>query len=579
MMKAIIKILVVAVSILLIYSCQKPEIKFTTSEDELIGQFVENNPENFSYFLEMLEYSGNLSFLNAYGTYTVFLPTNDAIKQYLEDHNYPDVKSIESNELKKIVRYHIIADTLSSTDFNDGKLPEPTMYGQYLTARAYFENNELVYKVNKKYNLKKLDIHLTNGNVHISDGVLEPVEKSVAQLIEEDGNYTIFTQALKLTGLYDTLNIMPEVDLASTDADIRWFTVFAHTDQTYENEDINDIDDLVDRFGTTGSTDHTVPTDSLYLYMAYHIVDNTLDYVADVISKQAYLTLAPLEAITIMVKNDSIKLNEAVFNNVFEKGSLLIRDLSDNTGGNGVFHNVDPTIYIKVRSPFRITWDVASTIPELTSLKGIYRTPGASVELPYGSLTGVTWSTDYPLKYNCYGPDETKANDNLVYNDWIFIYLREAIIKWIEFETPLIVKGQYKVWIGTRNVGGTQLYKNPKFRVFFDDEDLGVTITNTQYSGASSMTEDELLAVGYKQYTLDWADSTHYYNGFVHAQLAGTIDVAQTGIHKIKFVVTSNQMIETWLDVIEFIPVNEDQLWPRVDVNLNFVDKPENYTD
>jgi len=45
----------------------------------------------------------------------------------------------------------------------------------------------------------------------------------------------------------------------------------------------------------------------------------------------------------------------------------------------------------------------------------------------------------------------------------------------------------------------------------------------------------------------------------------GIIKVYTTGRHILRFDAT-NQGTEGWYDMIQFIPVDEDQIWPRVDM-------------
>jgi len=140
---------IILAGVFVFFTCRKYEYKEFTSDDRLIGQLLEENPD-FTLFAEMLEYSGNLSFLNAYGTYTCFAPTNAAIGSFLSSKGLTSVDQIDADELQGIVRYHIIKDTLGSTAFNDGKLKTPTMYGQYLTVGTYFEGGTAIKKINKQ---------------------------------------------------------------------------------------------------------------------------------------------------------------------------------------------------------------------------------------------------------------------------------------------------------------------------------------------------------------------------------------------------------------------------------------------
>lgn len=556
----------IVIGAMIFSDCGKEEYVIATSDDVLMGVYFEEQGDVFSKFHRILELSGTLSFLNAYGTYTCFAPTNDAIDAYVAAKGKSSIEDFSTEELKNLVRFHVIIDTINSTRFTDGKLPTPTMFGQYLTALTYFDEGTSKIKINKYAEVDTKDIRVANGIIHSVKTVLEPVVLSVAEVIEQNPDYSIFTEALHETDLFDTLKLMP----AELDEEKRWFTVFVHTDQVYNLIGINSYEDLKAKYSNTGNP--ASKNDSLYLYMAYHILDYSLKYVADLVTESAHLTFAPLEVITIRLKSDSVLINEDVFYGVLEKGSSIDRVNSDNTAGNGVYHLVENDFYIKVRFPIPVYWDVADQ-PEIRKLTGTFRKPGTSTLLSLGQLANVTWSTDTPIEYICDAGDT--QGRYLIYSDYLNINLRTAVIKWIEFTTPLVVKGKYKLWICTRNVYDPN--RRPKFMVYFDDELLPniVATDNT----LPKISDEELELQGYKRYNYDPNDSTYLTdaNGRFASRLAGTIDVPTTGNHKIKFVVINNGDKYLWLDMIQFIPYDLDQLWPRVDKSGVLVDKPDWY--
>jgi uncharacterized surface protein with fasciclin (FAS1) repeats len=565
-MKTRITIGMIVAGAMMFSDCGKEEYVIATSDDVLMGKYFEEQSDVFSKFHRILELSGTLSFLNAYGTYTCFAPTNEAIDAYVAAKGKSSVEDFSSEELKNLVRFHVIIDTINSTRFTDGKLPTPTMFGQYLTARTYFEEGTSKIKINKYAEIESKDIRVANGIIHSVKSVLEPVVISVAEVIDQNPDYSIFSEALKATGLYDTLKLMP----SELDEQKRWFTVFVHSNLVYNLIGINSYEELKTKYSNTGNPKDK--NDSLYLYMAYHILDYSLKYVADLVTESAHLTFAPLEVITIRMKSDSVLINEDIFYGKLEKGSPIDRINSDNTTGNGVYHLVESNFYIKVRFPIPVYWDVCDQ-PEIRKLTGIFRKPGTNTFLSLGQLANVTWSTDTPIEYIC-AADEVQGR-YLIYSDYLNINLRTAVINWIEFTTPLIVKGKYKLWICTRNVVDPN--RRPKFMVYFNGEALPniVATDNT----LPKISDEELELQGFKRYNYDPNDSTYLTdsNGRFASRLAGTVDVPTTGNHTIKFVVINNGDKYLWLDMIQFIPSDLDQLWPRVDKSGVLTDKPDWY--
>ncbi len=558
---------------LLLITCKKEEYVQATSTDVLIGAYFEENQDEFSKFYDLLNISGNLSFLNAYGTYTCFAPTNEAIDKYLAEKGKTSFQDFTEDELDNLVKYHIIIDTLNSTQFTDGKLPKATMYGQYLTVRTFFEEGQAKLKINKYSEIINKDYRAANGIIHTINTVLEPVTKSLVQLIDENPAYTIFSQALKATKLSDTLSLMPSLDI--NDLDKRWFTVLVVTNAAYTKEGITSYDELKAKYSNTG--DPSNPEDSLYLYMAYHCLDQSLKYVTDLIIDRSHITMAPLEVITIKLKADSVFVNEETFNGKLEKGAPINRLNSDNTAGNGVYHVIDINFGIKMRLPLPVYWDVADQ-PELRKLAGIFRTPGTYTDIQLGQLAGTTWGTSGTIGYSV---DAGWMGEYYVHSDYIDINLRQQGIPWIEFTTPLIVKGKYKVWVCTRNVYQA---RRPIFIVYFNGEALPI-INDNNVTISRDLGDADLELTGYKRYNFNPADTAYQENageilwtdagGRFVGKLAGTIDVPTTGSHKIKFSTINDGRDHVWLDMIHFIPYDMPQTWPRLDKNGVLVDRPE----
>lgn len=546
-------ILLFLFSVLFLSGCEEPIQKFETSDGLLIGQYLSGEPETYSTFYNILEITGTLSFLDAYGAYTCFAPTNAAFEAYFTVKNKKDITNFTNEELMDIVRYHIIPDTISASLFTDGKIKTATMYGHYLTAQTFFEDSSVI-KINKYAVIQKKDLRQINGIVHQIGSVLDPVKKSIAQLLDENPDYTIFCDALKATKLFDTLNLIPDL----SEPEKRWFTVLAETNAVYGDIEINNYDDLKEKYCNTG--DPSDPSDSLYLYMAYHILDNSLKFVGDLVTQPAHITFAPQEVITMRLKGDSAMVNEDSYRGIVEPGAPIDRLFSDNTAANGVYHTLLKDIYIKVRLPYPIYWDVADQ-PELRKLKGIFRTPGASTAIKLGDLSEVTWGTENTIYYVC---DGGWSSEYFVYKDYLDIKLRTAVIPWVEFTTPLIVKGKYKVWICTRNV----TERRAIFMVEINGETMpNIINTNFVLPENPLPTDEELELTGYKRYNYNPADTASYYtdlHGRFVGRLAGTIEIPSTGRYQMKFTVLNNEMNGVWIDMVHFIPTDLNQIWPRL---------------
>ncbi|WP_164891189.1 fasciclin domain-containing protein [Botryobacter ruber] len=523
--------------------CKDPDLVMTTTDDVNITGYLERFPEEYSEFKKILDLTGNSSFLGAYGTYTIFVPNNAAVKKFVEEQGKTSVDQLDVNELKTIVRFHLIQDTVSTQTFTDGKISQPTMYGQYLTTGATNVDGTSYITINKQAKVVKSNIKLGNGVLHVVDKVMEPATQTLAQMLEADPEYSIFTAAAKATGFYDTLNIPAS---ENTKPNRKWLTVLAESDETLKEAGFESFEQLKNRYSTTG--DPKNPSDSLYLYVAYHILPRN-SYVADLITAPSHETLAPLEVITTRLEGTDLKLNADEFAGVREPGALVNRDQSDFSATNGVMHDIEDHFRIKVRKPTAVFWEVTDQ-PELRKMVSVFRQlPGTSTQITPGSLSEVSWPKGN-LVY------VTSSGDRHAYYDYFSINIRPAVVPEVTFKTPLLVKGKYKVWVCYRRVNANDI------QGFFNGEPLprlfGLNPT-PGYPGGG-VTPEEAEAQGWKLYT-EPTDSRYV------GRMIGVIDVKTTDRHDFRMLGLTNRGGSTGnafrLDMIHFIPIDQNQILPR----------------
>ncbi len=184
---------------------------------ELVGEYFQDNPELFSEFTKMLDTTGVIGLLNAYGLYTVFAPTNEAIEDYYktlkdESGNYTihSMNQLTLAQIKEFCYNHIIkGDTLKTKDFTIGALGSQSMSKRYLT----ISNSGSNIIVNGKSTIIGHDIKKHNGIIHILDKALSPAHIKLGEVFETDSSrFSIYVQALQLTGLYQKMNLAPIED-------------------------------------------------------------------------------------------------------------------------------------------------------------------------------------------------------------------------------------------------------------------------------------------------------------------------------------------------------------------------------
>lgn len=553
MRKGLLPLSVTVLMVCMVYgimSCRKTAIVETTTSDVNIVGYFDQNPDSFSLFRQILERTDNASFLNAYGAYTCFAPTNSGVRRYLTNIGASSVEAADLNTLKDMVRLHLLEDTVYTGSFTDGKLPVITMYGQYLVTSVINDGTSSSYIVNRQALMLKSNIRTGNGIIHIIDNVLLPATKTIAEQLAARPEYSIFVQAMQATGYYTLLNTVNPV-LSN-----RWMTVFAESNQALADSGITSYAQLSAKYSQSGNP--LSPTDSLNMYVAYHISDG-LKFLGDIIGTATHETRLPQEVISVKLIDQEVVLNEDVFNGILEIGVKLNRPKSDMAATNGVIHDAAAHFMVKYRRPTALFWDVSS-FDEIKKLPAYYKRAN------YNFVRAT--EAQQPIKdhYWGWGPlagtntlsyiySSTSSITNYAYNNDVNMLPMGLPNRpvWWEMKTPPIIKGRYKVWVCYRaqkqssssnmlcqvEVNGTLMQRTMNF-------------TENRPTG----TDAELEAIGWKRYT----ENT---TGVFAARQVGVIDFTTTKQQIIRITPLVGTQNNNNLDMIHFIPVDENQVLPR----------------
>jgi uncharacterized surface protein with fasciclin (FAS1) repeats len=535
----------VVVLAIFVVNCTSEKFKETTDETLNITEFLRVNDE-YSLFLEILDITDYASFMNTYGTYTLFLPTNQAVEDLMSDLGVSSINAIPLEDLKEIAKLHILPETVNTTSFTDGKIASPSLQGQFLITGAVFIDGVASITVNKEAKIINSNIIVGNGIIHVLDKVLRVASKTLAKTIEDDSSLSLFTEALKATGWYEKLNQPVTFDKDSISSHL---TVIAQTNGVFQEAGLNTLDDLKSKYSHL--SDPLNPEDSLNLFVAYRIVPG-LKYLADLAVTPAALTKAPLEVITVKLSADSLLINEATFNGVLEKGSEINRNISDITASNGVLHFVKENYFIKKRFPQPVYFDLGDQ-PEIRQLSSVFRKPGNFVSLKKEELSEVDWPDANTLTYSAPSIGDGAYLDRAWHGDIIeLLRFRNGYLDPISFQTPVIIKGKYKVWVSYRQ----NERSSAATQVSFNGQALSRVINFKEY-GNTDLPERVLESQGYKRHIDPF---TNRFN----CRLVGIIDVPTTGRHTITFeALQDSSNGQTWIDVVEFRPVDMDQLYPK----------------
>lgn len=311
-------------ALLFVASCKEDidESNLYTFTGETIESYLANRPDSFSNFNYILKRAGMDKILSAYGTYTCFAPTNEAVLAYVDslyddtsakvEHNGMTERSLEglSDSLcNDIAKFHLASSEVMAINMQNG-MTIRTMLGRDVnTSIDSVSGNTLV---NSYSLITKMDNEMENGVLHVIDNVLRRSNLFVTgEMNSHSDLFSIWKAAIDLTGLEDSLSDLERaVTVPSNAATYKFYcpekallgyTIFAETDEVLKANGINNLQDLIayaneiyqhcadassgwyDYYrnkGVTVSTgdDYQSPYNCLNMFLRYHIVKCRVPY-------------------------------------------------------------------------------------------------------------------------------------------------------------------------------------------------------------------------------------------------------------------------------------------------------------
>ena len=313
-----------------------PENRYSSTKVTAAG-FLEQNEDKLSDFITMLKRTPYFALLSTYGDFTVFAPNNEAFDKFMQTHGYPTIEAIPQPVCDTLARTHIIKGEKAyfTTDISEGTIQEMSMADTYIELSVDIDeanNNTLIHYANKTARIVQFDDSVTNGVVHIVSSMIPRTSDKLPDIIALDSTVTIFSQALFLTGMADSLmayidETYPEwgadktsqdsiytdnIKVACLSGDLtevpaRWpekrlfkFTAFIEPDSVYKRYGINNLDDLIAY--TKKIYDDSYPEDAglydddfknrknpLNRFVSYHLFDRIMPY-SDIIMSQEFFS-------------------------------------------------------------------------------------------------------------------------------------------------------------------------------------------------------------------------------------------------------------------------------------------------
>ncbi|CAH8283506.1 putative surface protein with fasciclin (FAS1) repeats [Mariniflexile fucanivorans] len=424
---------------------------FFTSGDLTIIQTLESKPETFSLYVEILKKAEFYNAFKSYGKYTCFVPTNEAVKAYIkEKFNVESVSEITNQEdiefLKILVKFNTIPTTRTTSSFVEGRLPDTTYTGDFITTSFLKGGGISNVEINRTVGLEQYDISASNGIIHATNGVLDPYIDPVPVVMDKAGKHTIFVEALKQTGYYEKFSAIYN-EFGSKNN----FTILAESDEVYAQEGINTFQDLVESFSPV-DTDFTNTQNGLNRYVAYHATLSFL-YSRNFPDDAFVSTVLERNTWKSFKTDKELKLNETETGEIETWTSLIINE-SNYPSKNGVYHTVNKLFTIFTPRPKYVIFDPITSQPEYQS--GLVK---ANTYYPSTAYTGIRWYPEANLRFL-----RSTANPS---HDYITFSM--ASLQWYEFDTPVLPKGKYEVTVcgnGGNSARGV-------YQIYWDGDPIG----------------------------------------------------------------------------------------------------------
>ena len=436
--------------------------------------------ENFSTFAQLLEDTNLSALLSTFGHYTCFLPGNEAFDRYFAEigKTYADLTDAEKSE---IVYNHVIksaAKDYLSEYFEEGSLPESNMNEKYVTISYQVDpsGGGLTINVNKTSTILEKDIEVHNGVIHVIDNVLTSSEEFLLNVLEGEGNYTIFSEAMKLTHLHVSTERIIDENYVSPypSGEVKrgemvfkvpttkryGYTLFAEPDDVMRAAGINSIEDLkayaARYYGNAEANDPTSRENALNKFVAYHILDrqmSTNSFIYNGACTSANFMSERKEYYETMYTYRLMEIKAGNRINMQRNGSYvgLNESKSNLSGVNGFVHSLtsmlvyDEDVMTNDVLNKRIRFDFYNVPPELTNNNIRWQLTGLA------DASGYVIPNDFCSKHLAFS-DETEITmwasegwtnfeaDELKLNGWYDFTLRMLPVP----------PGSYEIRIGYR---------------------------------------------------------------------------------------------------------------------------------
>ena len=290
---------------------------FYSFTGQMMSEYLTANTQ-YSQFATIVQRAGLMDQLSAYGHYTCFAPTNDAVNAYL-DKKGKTMETLTDADCDTLARTHLVNVMYSVSEMggesSTSVLPTQNMMRRNLQITHDKDengNSVVVVNGNSRVFFEHQDDSVENGIMQPVNAVIENSTLSVPSLIKKNPRVSIYMQALEATKLVEKLEAYKDNDYDPKDYEekiqymtggsiyevanppdqhLYGFTAFLVPDEILKNNyNVTDLRGLYDLACGIYDTmypddvnkpehafDHlTDPINPLYRFMAYHLLDRNV---------------------------------------------------------------------------------------------------------------------------------------------------------------------------------------------------------------------------------------------------------------------------------------------------------------
>ena len=203
----ILGLLCAALGMMSLASCtdEPSSENFYTFTGEMASDYL-NNRSQYSEFKEIVERAGLMDLLATYGHYTCFVPSNDAVNQYLRERGKSSVNDLTDQDCDTIARTHLVNNMYTTFEMSQDRLPTANMLGRFIATSAGLDENEnavIILEGLSKIYFELQDVSVENGVMQPIDRVIEKSNNYISDLLRDNPKISTFYNALLATKVVD----------------------------------------------------------------------------------------------------------------------------------------------------------------------------------------------------------------------------------------------------------------------------------------------------------------------------------------------------------------------------------------